>query len=511
MNFKTTIVNKTTAVFFALMAAAGHVHSAITITFAQSGADVTVTSSGTFNPAVCGSSGWGGGGSSSVTPSDGSIYFSSGSNAGYSSCEGASVTSSSPSFAFGSGITSSGTQHTGANFLFQPSSSSSWGPLWGPENFTSSTSFASSFKVISMTLSQMGLTSGTYVYTYTNTNNSSKQDTVTLVVPLINSAPTATPVAIGGTAQTGSTLTGSYNYTDADSDGEGTSTFRWIKNNVNTGLVGGSPVGTTTTYTPVAGDIGSYLYFCVTPVASAGSTTGAEACSLSSAAVVAGPVNGGCGTAANTAAAIVPTTNLCTAGTAGQVSSSQGQYSWTCSGTSGGTNASCTAPWASNAGTGSGSLTASGNNWTVSSASFATTPTVAPPAGVTFPNGILDLRLTSGYTGTDATVVVNYSTAVPAGAVYMKYGKTLANQTDHWYQLDASRAVFSQDRMSVTLTLTDGGDGDHDLIRNATIVDPGGPALVPAPTAVPTLSEWAMIFLASLMGMFAFARIRRQS
>jgi hypothetical protein len=30
-------------------------------------------------------------------------------------------------------------------------------------------------------------------------------------------------------------------------------------------------------------------------------------------------------------------------------------------------------------------------------------------------------------------------------------------------------------------------------------------------TAIPTLSEWAMIFLASLMGLFAFARIRRQS
>jgi YVTN family beta-propeller protein len=32
-----------------------------------------------------------------------------------------------------------------------------------------------------------------------------------------------------------------------------------------------------------------------------------------------------------------------------------------------------------------------------------------------------------------------------------------------------------------------------------------------APAAIPTLSEWAMIFLTSLMGLFAFARIRRQS
>jgi hypothetical protein len=253
------------------------------------------------------------------------------------------------------------------------------------------------------------------------------------------------------------------------------------------------------------------MYFCVTPVATAGTSTGTEACSAATAAVIAGPVNGVCGTAANTAVSILPSNNLCTAGTAGQVSSSQGQYSWTCTGTGGGTNASCAAPWATNAGTGSGSLSASGNGWTVSSASFAATPTATPPAGVTFPNGLLDLRLSTGSSGTDATVVVQYTTAVPAGAVYMKYGKTAANQTDHWYQLDASRAVFASDRMSVTLTLTDGGAGDHDLLANGTIVDPGGPALVAAPAAIPTLSEWAMIFLASLMGMFAFARIRRQS
>lgn len=39
----------------------------------------------------------------------------------------------------------------------------------------------------------------------------------------------------------------------------------------------------------------------------------------------------------------------------------------------------------------------------------------------------------------------------------------------------------------------------------------GAPAVVAAPASIPTLSEWAMIFLASLMGLFAIARIRRQS
>jgi hypothetical protein len=40
---------------------------------------------------------------------------------------------------------------------------------------------------------------------------------------------------------------------------------------------------------------------------------------------------------------------------------------------------------------------------------------------------------------------------------------------------------------------------------------PPTPATPATPAAIPTLSEWAMILLASLMGMFAFARIRRQS
>jgi hypothetical protein len=39
----------------------------------------------------------------------------------------------------------------------------------------------------------------------------------------------------------------------------------------------------------------------------------------------------------------------------------------------------------------------------------------------------------------------------------------------------------------------------------------GTPAVVAAPASIPTLSEWAMIFLAGLMGLFAFARICRQS
>jgi hypothetical protein len=324
-------------------------------------------------------------------------------------------------------------------------------------------------------------------------------------------APSVTTGSASGLTATGATLGGTVSSNGAAS----TVTFEYgltTPSYGSTATAAESPLASSASAASVSASItgltcGTTYHYRVKAVNSVNTTYGSDATFSTGSC----QTNAVCGTAASMASSIVPTGNLCTAGTAGQVSSSQGQYSWTCSGTGGGTNASCAAPWATNAGTGSGSLSASGNGWTVSSASFAATPTATPPAGVTFPNGILDLQLSTGTAGTDATVVVQYTTAVPAGAVYIKYGKTAANQTDHWYQLDASRAVFASDRMSVTLTLTDGGAGDHDLLANGTIVDPGGPALVPAPTAVPTLSEWAMIFLASLMGMFAFARIRRQS
>lgn len=104
-----------------------------------------------------------------------------------------------------------------------------------------------------------------------------------------NSAPSATSVSISGTAQVASNLTGTYTFTDADSDAEGASTFRWVRNNVSTGVAGGTDVATATTYSPVSADVGSNLYFCVLPVAAAGTTSGTEVCSEATSVVAAAP------------------------------------------------------------------------------------------------------------------------------------------------------------------------------------------------------------------------------
>ncbi|MBK9240489.1 MAG: Ig-like domain-containing protein [Acidobacteria bacterium] len=91
-------------------------------------------------------------------------------------------------------------------------------------------------------------------------------------VTILNSAPTATGVGITGTLTVGQVLTGQYTYGDVDSDAEGTSTFRWLRN-------GSTVVGTSSTYTLVAGDAGQTITFEVTPVAATGTSPGAPATS----------------------------------------------------------------------------------------------------------------------------------------------------------------------------------------------------------------------------------------
>lgn len=235
------------------------------------------------------------------------------------------------------------------------------------------------------------------------------------------------------------------------------------------------------------------------------------------------PVAGACGAAAGQATALAPSASLCSVGTATVVSSASGKYTWQCQGLNGGSSNSCQAPWSAAGGSKAAVALQPANGWQVSNASFSTTPPAAAPQGVTFPSGLLSLNLSSGTQGSDATVTLNFTTPVPAGAVYMKYGPSpdglncqgAACAQPHWYQLPASRAVLANDRLSATLTLTDGGLGDHDGVANQFIQDPGGFALLaaPAPTgtaAIPTLSEWGVIALSTLLAMFGLAGMRRR-
>lgn len=286
--------------------------------------------------------------------------------------------------------------------------------------------------------------------------------------------------------------------------------------NTSTGVISGTPSATqiSTTYT----------------VTGTGANSGSATATVSIA--VASP-HGACGPAAGQRFIATPTAGLCTTGTPSAVSSAAGQYGWTCAGLPGGTTASCTANWASVASGGSGSSGGTGsgnllvpatgnNNWVLAAgASFTAATSVAtpPPAGTVFPQGLASFQLTSGAPGSSARVTVQYTQAIPEGAVYMKYGKSpdgyncagAACQQDHWYQLPTALAVFAPDRMSVTLTLTDGGLGDSDAVASQ-ITDPGGPVVLTATAlqGIPTLSEWGVIVLSGLLALAGWFRLRRE-
>ena len=89
------------------------------------------------------------------------------------------------------------------------------------------------------------------------------------VVPFgTDTAPTATGVSITGTPTVGQLLTGNYTYNDAEGDLEGTSTFRWLRDDA---VISGA---TDQTYTLEGADLGAMIIFEVTPVALTGESPG---------------------------------------------------------------------------------------------------------------------------------------------------------------------------------------------------------------------------------------------
>lgn len=339
---------------------------------------------------------------------------------------------------------------------------------------------------------------------------------VNFTLPTLNAVPVASTVGITGTAQVGVQLTGTYTYSDAESDAEGTSQYAWyVGANSNGSGKTAINLATGLNYTPVAGDVGKYLFFCVTPVASAGTTTGVQACSAASAAVLAAAINGQCGTVAATP--FMPSgAGLCLTPGAASVVNVGSPWTWTCQGSNGGSSSpTCSAPNSSVTGTTTGRATQSvSNGWVIdtpNSAGFipvtghAKSPLVAPPAGYTFPQGLFDVTLT-GPQGGSTTLVLTFSNPLPTGTVYMKYGKTSPTDTAHWYRFTAAQIGTN----TITLPLVDGGQGDDDGTLDGVITDPGGPAIDNSLNSVPTLSEWATLGLSGGLAWLAMLGLRRR-
>ncbi|MBP1926907.1 hypothetical protein J2Z76_002779, partial [Sedimentibacter acidaminivorans] len=148
---------------------------------------------------------------------------------------------------------------------------------WVPESYYKSIAFTLPSDIATYTVYTDGAKQQ-----YTNDATTSNEFAITgaglsvfNAVTVAQAAPTATVQSITGTTQVGETLTGHYTYSDANSDAEGTSTYKWYRSDDASGTNKAAIAGATaTTYLLQAADLGKYISFEVTPVASTGTTTG---------------------------------------------------------------------------------------------------------------------------------------------------------------------------------------------------------------------------------------------
>ena len=95
-----------------------------------------------------------------------------------------------------------------------------------------------------------------------------------------NTAPYATNVDFTGSLTINSTLQGSYTYNDDENNTEAAPVYSWKRANDAAGsgeaVISGA---TSSNYILASADVGKYISFCVQPIATAGATHGAVACS----------------------------------------------------------------------------------------------------------------------------------------------------------------------------------------------------------------------------------------
>lgn len=102
------------------------------------------------------------------------------------------------------------------------------------------------------------------------------------------------------------------------------------------------------------------------------------------------------------------------------------------------------------------------------------------PFGVDFPYGFVEFTIDGIGPGGATTVTFYLPEAAPA--TYYKYGPTPDDSSNHWYEFiyDApTQTGAAPSGNTITLYFVDGQRGDKDLTANGTIVEPGGPGLLP--------------------------------
>lgn len=95
-------------------------------------------------------------------------------------------------------------------------------------------------------------------------------------------------------------------------------------------------------------------------------------------------------------------------------------------------------------------------------------PEMTAPPG-TIPFGLVDFKVLVENPGDQIELTVYFSEEAPPGSVWYKYDSV----KDTWNDF-SDYAILSPNRLSLTLYLQDGGEGDADGVANGLIVDPSG-------------------------------------
>lgn len=160
------------------------------------------------------------------------------------------------------------------------------------------------------------------------------------------------------------------------------------------------------------------------------------------------------------------------------------------------TATSYSAPSATGTGNITAGFTGGGAGCAFAASQFSTAP---PPSGVTLTHGVFSFNTTNCGAGSTLNFTLTYPQALPAGTRYYKYGPEFGgSQTPHWYVLPGAVVSGKQ----ITFSITDNGVGDSNPAAGF-ITDPGGPGVQAGAgvgvTGVPTLSEWGVLILTTLM------------
>ena len=127
--------------------------------------------------------------------------------------------------------------------------------------------------------------------------------------------------------------------------------------------------------------------------------------------------------------------------------------------------------------------------------------------GAATPLGALEFTA-KGCPGATLNVSITYPAGSLNGLTPYKFGPPTAGDPPSWF----AHGAINGD--TVTYSVTDDGLGDNDTTNPGVIEDPFAPLLLAAPPAtaqpIPTLSEWAMLLMAGLLGLLAAGALRRQ-